>query len=678
MASPLLPPRLDVEDDPLQGLKNVLAAARKLEPAAVATQVIFMSAFSILTILTFNCLRPKHKIIYQPKSKYHPPDLAPPPVSSAFFGWFPPLIHPRSQPPHIPRPRCPRFPSLPPSPQMALQASSFTLAALFACAILISLDYTYTTAHPSKYSDILTCMTIRDVKGATLYAHVGVTYLITLSALFLIHAYWKAVHALRNQWFRSLEYTRSFYARTLCITHVPKTLQSDEGVRSLLEKVKLPYPATAVHIGRKVGRLPELIEYHNNTCELQRTKAAVLEYRAKVDTRRAENYGFVSLAAIPYAHVAALSKYPASLFGKKIVGFFWLGLTCILSLIPLFPVATPANLDAITATNYLPFLTTWSMRSTWSYSLVSGILPPAVATAFSFFLPLIMHWLSQYMGAVTKSKLDRTVIARYFVFLVISQLIVFTLLGVVFKIVDAIQEHRANVKIILNNLDKLTGSITRTYVNQSSFWLKWFPMRGFLVFFDLAQIFNFLWISFKTRIFGRTPRDIREWTKPPSFEYAIYYSNLLCMAAVGLLFAPLAPLVALAAAIVFWLTSWAYKCQLMFVFVTKVESGGENLNVVIHSEHSDVQGHKLENGFGHPALYAELFTPMVHAKMIPLLKEVYKGKLGSGHEHWPKQRGGVGSIGIGGKETNLETAEGIKFAGIEQHSFQYLKIRRRV
>jgi len=28
-------------------------------------------------------------------------------------------------------------------------------------------------------------------------------------------------------------------------------------------------------------------------------------------------------------------------------------------------------------------------------------------------------------------------------------------------------------------------------------------------------------------VFGRTPRDIREWTKPPDFQYAIYYSNLV-------------------------------------------------------------------------------------------------------------------------------------------------------
>ena len=46
------------------------------------------------------------------------------------------------------------------------------------------------------------------------------------------------------------------------------------------------------------------------------------------------------------------------------------------------------------------------------------------------------------------------------------------------------------------------------------------------------------------------------------------------MCAVALVFTPLAPLVPLAAAIVFWMSSFVYKYQLMFVFVSKVESGG--------------------------------------------------------------------------------------------------------
>ena len=114
--------------------------------------------------------------------------------------------------------------------------------------------------------------------------------------------------------------------------------------------------------------------------------------------------------------------------------------------------------------------------------------------------------------------------------------------------------------------------------------------------FFLGVAIQFYWDS----VFGRTPRDIREWTQPPDFQYAIYYSNIvsfpiksieqciksmqLFMGAVGLVFAPLAPLVVVAAAIVFWMSSWVYKYQLMFVFVSKVESGGVSpLMIFIHS-----------------------------------------------------------------------------------------------
>jgi hypothetical protein len=37
------------------------------------------------------------------------------------------------------------------------------------------------------------------------------------------------------------------------------------------------------------------------------------------------------------------------------------------------------------------------------------------------------------MGALTHSRLDRAVVARYFAFLVVSQLIIFTLIGVIFS-----------------------------------------------------------------------------------------------------------------------------------------------------------------------------------------------------------------------------------------------------
>jgi hypothetical protein len=49
------------------------------------------------------------------------------------------------------------------------------------------------------------------------------------------------------------------------------------------------------------------------------------------------------------------------------------------------------------------------------------------------------------------------------------------------------------------------------------------------------------------------------------------------MGTVGLVFAPLAPLVVVGAAVVMWINSWVYKYQLMFCYISKIETGGVRL-----------------------------------------------------------------------------------------------------
>ena len=41
------------------------------------------------------------------------------------------------------------------------------------------------------------------------------------------------------------------------------------------------------------------------SAKLQRTERAVEEYRNQIDIRKAENYGFASMAAVPYSHIVA-------------------------------------------------------------------------------------------------------------------------------------------------------------------------------------------------------------------------------------------------------------------------------------------------------------------------------------------------------------------------------------
>ncbi|KAF8520851.1 DUF221-domain-containing protein [Gautieria morchelliformis] len=777
------------------------ANQRTIGPAGVASNLALWSGVTLGTALVFNILRPRNKIVYQPKIKYHVGDKQPPQISNGLFSWIPPLIH--SKEPYL-------------LDKIGLDAVVFLrflrllrwlflAVAILTCAVLIPINVSYNLAHVSQdRRDILSMLTIRDVQGNVLFAHIAAEYVITGLVMFLVFINWRTMVRLRHMYYRSPEYTQSFYARTLIVHRVPKALQSDQGLKSLFASLSIPYPATSVHIARRVGRLPELIKYHNDavrdleavlvrylkdgkadhkrptvtvggflgmggtkkdaidfyTNRIRNAERSIQEAREQIAASqgKAERYGFASMAAVPYAHIVAYmlrNKHPkgtriesapnpkdiiwenlnasdATLARKKTLGWVWLCVVAFFNTVPLLAISALANLNALA--HFVPFLSRVANNHVALFALVSGVAPPSVAAIFGYFFPMIMRWLSKYQGAATKSRLDRAVIARYFAFMIISQLFIFTLIGVLFSAGQQIaaQIGKTSFQQILDNLDVLPSSINSTYINQSSYWLTFFPLRGFLAVFDLAQIINLVWIYFRKWVFGRTPRDIREWTQPPDFEYAVYYVNMLFMAAVGLIFAPLAPLVAAMACIVFWISSLVYKYQLMFVFVTHVESGGRLWNVVVnrllvsvvlmqclmtltmglqlgwrtfewvatippiifiiffkaylsrtfssqyryyvpsesdvanskvHSERADNRGQRLANRFGHPALHADLFTPMLHARMMPLLPQVYHGRLATQETKLNE---------YGGEKIEAQvTPSGVKIASVDQRDLEY-------
>ncbi|KAG9119704.1 hypothetical protein FRC07_005134, partial [Ceratobasidium sp. 392] len=619
-------------------------------PKAVLSNLALWSGVSIVTILAFNILRPRNRVIYEPKVKYHEGDKAPPKISSGFFSWVSPLIHTK-EPELLEKIGLDAVTFL---RFLRLLRWGFTGVAAVACLGLGPVDFYYNIKNVAAGKrNTLSMLTIENVHDTSLYAHVVGIYVITLIILGSIWWHWRKMVQLRHTWFRSDEYLKSFYARTLMIQQVPKKLQSDDGIAGLFDGLRVPYPTTAVHIGRRVGRLPEMIEYHNQavrdleqvlvsylkggklgkkrptitiggflgfggvkkdaidyySAKIATMEKAVDDARAQIDLKKAENYGFASMGAVPYAHIVAqmlrgkhpkgttitlapnpkdiiwknLNKGDAALASSRLTGWFLIAAVCFFNTIPLLVISALANLASIS--EYVPFLDSWSEKSPYSFSLASGVLPPTISALFGFFFPIIMRKISAYQGATTHSRLDRAVVARYFAFLIISQFFIFSLLGVVFQavteIILVIGKHQG-ISAVLNSLHKIPGRIQATYIQQSSYWLTFFPLRGFLAVFDLAQVVSLVLVFIKTHLFGRTPRDIREWTKPPEFDFAVYYSNILFMAAVGLIYAPLAPLVALAAAIVFWMSSVVYKYQLMFVFVSKVESGGRLWNVVMN------------------------------------------------------------------------------------------------
>lgn len=97
----------------------------------------------------------------------------------------------------------------------------FLTVSVLCCAILIPINVTYNLKFvPEEKRDVLGILTIQKLSGEWLFAHVAMSYVINGIVLAFIYSNWKAMAVLRWSWFRSDEYQKSFYARTLMVLGV--------------------------------------------------------------------------------------------------------------------------------------------------------------------------------------------------------------------------------------------------------------------------------------------------------------------------------------------------------------------------------------------------------------------------------------------------------------------------
>lgn len=97
---------------------------------------------------------------------------------------------------------------------------------------------------------------------------------------------------------------------------------------------------------------------------------------------------------------------------------------------------------------------------------------------------------------------------------------------------------------------------------------------------------------------------------------------------------------------------------------------------IVHTEESDVGDNKLEQRYCHPALKAELYTPMIHSRALPLLRRLYKGK--SNEEERVLTRG-ISKKSESVRINNEKAVEGVVFSLVpEVHLFPFVYIRHRL
>ncbi|CAK4031955.1 related to RSN1 Overexpression rescues sro7 sop1 in l [Lecanosticta acicola] len=339
------------------------------------------------------------------------------------------------------------------------------------------------------------------------------------------------------------------------------------------------------------GQQVDAIEYL--TGRIRELEREIGEVRQTVDKRNAMPYGFASYENIPVAHGVAyaarkkapqgtiirLAPRPNDLVWKNLkmskrqrsrqnfLNGMWITILTGLWVVPNVLIAVflsnLSNLGALWPT----FQTSLNAHRTW-WAVVQGVVSPAITTAFYFYLPSIFRRLCMNAGDISKTSRERHVARSLYNFFTFNNLVVFSLFSAVFKLIITLINGASYTEA--QPLNVLMVGLCQV----STYWISWLLQRNLGAAVDLSQMWTLVWGSFSRRFLSPTPRRLIELSAPQPFDYASYYNYFLFYATVTVCFATIQPLVLPVTALYFWMDSFMKKYLLLYVFITKYESGG--------------------------------------------------------------------------------------------------------
>ena len=335
----------------------------------------------------------------------------------------------------------------------------------------------------------------------------------------------------------------------------------------------------------------------------------IKDVRESIDKRNAMPYGFATYERIQEAHTvafAARNKHPRGVTiklapkpndliwdnlwlskkarrGRRFMNNVWVALLTLIWV-------APNALIAIFLTNLSNLSALWPAFAkdfdghpkVWA--AVQAIAAPGLTSLVYLLLPIVFRRMSIRAGDLTKTSRERHVTHKLYAFFVFNNLIVFSVFSAIWKFVATVIQNRQNNESVWDSIQSgnLPNLILVALCTVSPFWITWLLQRNLGAAADLAQVINLTWIWFARTFLSPTPRQSIEWTAPPAFDYASYYNYFLFYATVALSYATLQPLVLVVTALYFTIDSWLKKYLLLYVFITKTESGGQFWNVLFN------------------------------------------------------------------------------------------------
>lgn len=457
------------------------------------------------------------------------------------------------------------------------------------------------------------------LKSSMVWAHVVAAWLYTLIICYLFHQEWKAFISYRQQFLR--QGFANQYA--VLVRDLPAKLKDTESLKKFVQEM-FPDQVEDVVVVEDLTKWQELVDernalkwklehanaVHEKTGEKPTHKKFIccgtkydsitqfgteLEaVQAKLDEETAKDHSlwpcsFVVFRSLRTSTVAAQADWdqapltidvmPApefvsvlwknlsiGLFERKVRTVLVYGLVFLLVFFWTVPVAFVSTLVSLqNLTKVAPFLKPVLELSAFVKGAIEGFMSSLALLIFFAILPLILQLFSKLEGIPSQSEVDRSVLGKLFIFMIVNKFLFLTFAG---SAVDKLKD-------MLDNPSQIPAFLAEALPSQSVFFICYImlaTLTGYAL--QLLRIVPLILVAIKRKWLAKTPREDKLAWKPPPILYDRVFANHLFILIVGLSYSALAPIITPFVALYFGFGYVVWMHQTLSVYIPVYTCGG--------------------------------------------------------------------------------------------------------
>ncbi|RIA85335.1 hypothetical protein C1645_782146 [Glomus cerebriforme] len=234
--------------------------------------------------------------------------------------------------------------------------------------------------------------------------------------------------------------------------------------------------------------------------------------------------------------------------------FFWSG-----------PISVFASLLSLPALKKIfPWLEHLAETNEFVKGLIQGTLPTLAVSIFNIVLPKIMIGLTILQGFNARSIIELSTFAKYYFFLLVNVLLIFSIAGAVATAYETIKDPTGVPRKLATTLPQV-----------SSFFVNFVVLQGIGIFpIHLLQLKEVAYTWTMRIFFSKTPRDYAKASAPPFMNYGEELPPMILIFVIILVYSSLRPIITFFGAIYFILGYMCYKYLLLYVYFHPYETAG--------------------------------------------------------------------------------------------------------